>query len=134
MNFLIIDDTIYYIVSHRFGYVEGVMNIDRESLKGHLDSIILSVLLSKENYGYEMIKKIKQETNLLFEVKEGTLYVILKRLEKNKLVESYWDDSLKVGARRKYYKITKKGIEYFNEKKLEWEFLKGVLNKFYEGI
>lgn len=110
------------------------MDIDRESLKGHLDSIILSVLLTKDNYGYEMIKKIKQETNSLFEVKEGTLYVILKRLEKNKLVESYWDDSLKVGARRKYYKITKKGIEYFNEKKLEWEFLKGVLNKFYEGI
>ncbi|WP_291653142.1 PadR family transcriptional regulator [Clostridium sp.] len=108
------------------------MDIDKESLKGHLDSIILSVLLSQDNYGYEMIKKIKQETNSLFEIKEGTLYVILKRLEKNEFIESYWDESLKVGAKRKYYKITKRGIKYFKQKKSEWEFLKGVLNKFYE--
>ncbi|MBS6482807.1 MAG: PadR family transcriptional regulator [Veillonella sp.] len=108
------------------------MDIDKESLKGHLDSIILSVLLSQDNYGYEMIKKIKQETNSLFEIKEGTLYVILKRLEKNEFIESYWDESLKVGAKRKYYKITKRGIKYFKQKKSEWDFLKGVLNKFYE--
>ena len=108
------------------------MDIDKDSLKGHLDSIILSVFLSHYNSGYEMIKKIKQETNSLFEIKEGTLYVILKRLEKNEFIESYWDESLKVGAKRKYYKITKRGIKYFKQKKSEWEFLKGVLNKFYE--
>lgn len=40
------------------------------------------------------------------------MYVVLKRLENNGLVESYWDDSISGGGRRKYHHITDKGKKY----------------------
>lgn len=64
---------------------------------------------------------------------EGTLYVVLKRLEKNNFVISYWDDGNKSGARRRYYKITDSGKKYFYIKQKEWMLLKELLDKFYLG-
>ena len=50
---------------------------------------------------------------------EGTLYPILHALEKEKLLESYWQEF--DGRNRKYYHLTRKGLRALEEKKEEWE-------------
>ncbi len=72
------------------------------------DIKILSVLVSGDKYGLEIIEEVGQSgTTLLL----GSLYNGLRRLEKNGLVKSYWGEktSKRGGNRRRYYKITAKG-------------------------
>lgn len=109
------------------------MELNKEIIKGHVESIILSLLQRKDLYGYEISKLIRENSKEIFEVKDGTLYVVLKRLEKSGFVISYWGDCKSGGGRRKYFKITEKGIKYLDEKKEEWEFLKSVMNVFLGG-
>ena len=68
-------------------------------------------------YGYELAKLVREKSEEQFELKEGTLYRSVKRLEKNEWVESYWGDEQGPGGRRKYYKLTPLGKESYEEKK-----------------
>ncbi|NMM61805.1 PadR family transcriptional regulator [Clostridium sp. P21] len=109
------------------------MEFQKELLKGYIDIIIVSVLQKKPMYGYEISKAIKEKTNDRFEMKEATLYVSLKRLEKRNYLEGYWnDDKGTGGGRRRYYRITKDGREFFKEKVSEWDLLKELLSTFME--
>lgn len=109
------------------------MDFDKEVLKGYIDTIILSVLQNKDMYGYEISKRVREKSKESFELKEATLYVSLKRLEKKKYLEGYWNDSEGTsGGRRRYYKITDEGKAFFAEKVVEWKLLKGLLNNFME--
>lgn len=110
------------------------MEIDKEMLKGYIDSIILSVLEKERMYGYELSKKIRALSNESFEIKEGTLYVVLKRLENKGLVTTEWGDESNIGARRKYYNITSDGTEYLRIQKLKWKHFKNILEIFFEGM
>ncbi|AYD39524.1 PadR family transcriptional regulator [Clostridium fermenticellae] len=108
------------------------MEFEKELLKGYIDIIVLSVLKHKDMYGYEIGKEIKQSSKN-FEMKEATLYVSLKRLEKRNYLEGYWnDDENTGGGRRRYYKITQKGLDFFKEKVKEWLALKDLLDYFLE--
>lgn len=109
------------------------MEVNKEVLKGHIDTLILSLLQKKNMYGYELAKSVREKSNNQFELKEGTLYLSLKRLEKNKWIESYWGDEQGPGGRRKYYKVTLLGKEGFEEKRLEWMFVKQIIDSFIEG-
>ncbi|MDC3424503.1 PadR family transcriptional regulator [Aquibacillus sp. 3ASR75-11] len=109
------------------------MEINKEVLKGHIDTLILSLLHSRDMYGYELGKFVRKKNDNQFELKEGTLYLSLKRLEKNKWIESYWGDEQGAGGRRKYYKLTSLGEEGFIQKRKEWEFVKNIIDSFLEG-
>ncbi|MGA3599258.1 PadR family transcriptional regulator [Lysinibacillus agricola] len=109
------------------------MEINKEVLKGHIDTLILSLLHKKDMYGYELAKFVRDKSEEQFEIKEGTLYLSLKRLEKNDWVESYWGDEQGPGGRRKYYKLTSLGKECFEEKRSEWRFVKKIMDSFLEG-
>lgn len=109
------------------------MEIDKEMIKGYIESIILSVLINEDLYGYEISKRIKNISENTFEIKEGTMYVVLKRLETNELISPYWDDTVSGGGRRRYYKITEQGVNYLNNKKSEWTFFKNIIDTFYKG-
>lgn len=110
------------------------MKINKEVLKGHIDTIILSLLHSKDMYGYELAKLVREKSEEQFELKEGTLYLSLKRLEKNEWIESYWGDEQGPGGRRKYYKITIQGENILKDKILEWNFVKQLIDSFLEGV
>lgn len=110
------------------------MEIDKEMIKGYIESIILSLLKGDDLYGYDISKRIRNISKENFEIKEGTLYVVLKRLEKNKLVHSYWNDTESSGGRRRYYKITDKGIDYLDRKKKEWIFFKNIMDIFFKEV
>lgn len=110
------------------------MELDKEMIKGYIESIILCFLKSEDLYGYEISRRIRSISKENFEIKEGTLYVVLKRLEKNSLIYPYWDDTESGGGRRRYYKITSKGIDYLNLKKKEWIFFKNIIDMFFKEV
>jgi PadR family transcriptional regulator PadR len=110
------------------------LDIDKEMLKGYIESMLLSLLMKEDLYGYELSKRIKSLSNDTFELKEGTLYVVLKRLENNNLVCPYWDDGQSGGGRRRYYKITTEGLIYLAKKKEEWSFFKTIIDAFFDSF
>lgn len=110
------------------------MEIDKEVLKGYIDTILLSLLREKPVYGYELAKTALDRSEGTFELKEATLYLSLKRLEKNGLVKSFWGDSDSGGGRRKYYELTEAGYVRLRQKKTEWEFFKKTIDQFLGGI
>lgn len=89
--------------------------------KGIVEILILASLCKEPSYGYKIITDLSE----LIEISESTLYPILKRLEMNKLLETY-NESYN-GRVRKYYKITKIGIEKINEFLDEWKNMERVI-------
>ena len=75
------------------------MNIQLK--KGILELCVLSVLSKKDCYGYEIAKQVREKSE--FELKEGTMYLALKRMESEKLITSYFSNEQSSGGRRKYY-------------------------------
>lgn len=106
------------------------MKLSKEVLKGHIDTLILSILASKDCYGYEIAKNVRVKCNGAFELKEGTMYLALKRLESKSLVKSYWGEEISEGGRRKYYTITSQGIDMLSIKKEEWNLIQNIMNLF----
>ncbi|MGN0487840.1 MAG: PadR family transcriptional regulator [Ruminococcus sp.] len=103
------------------------MNISKELIKGSTSMLVLSVLKDEDLYGYKIIKKIESLSEDVFVLKEGTLYPILHALEKEKFLESYWDE--KGGRKRKFYHITKKGLNMLKDKAQEWQTFSVSVNK-----
>lgn len=106
--------------------------MDKELLKGSIDIVILVLTSSKDVYGYEITKRIKEYTNASYEIGEGTLYPALKRLEEKALLVSYWGDTDK-GGRRKYYKITDEGIKVLGDKLKNWQLINHLINECLKG-
>ncbi len=103
------------------------MSITSDVIRGHTEPIILAHLLEGDSYGYQINKEIMEKTNNLYELKEATLYTAFRRLEQAQLITSYWGDQ-EVGARRRYYSITSKGREVYQEYKKDWENTKAILD------
>ncbi len=110
------------------------MEIDKEMLKGYTECILLSLLRHEDLYGYELAKRIRDVTGDTFEIKEGTMYVVLKRLESGGYVSPYWGEAERGGGRRRYYKITEGGVLYLRGKKREWDFFKSIVDVFFTGV
>ncbi len=103
--------------------------ISSDVIRGYNDTIILSLLLAGDSYGYEISKNIRVITDEQYVIKETTLYSTFNRLEKNGYIESYYGEETQ-GKRRTYFRITKSGIDYYKEKCEEWDLTKKVINKF----
>ena len=86
------------------------MKISKELAKGSTGLLVLSVISRGEMYGYQIIKTVEMMSDNVFQMNEGTLYPILHSLEKEGFLTSRWCESEENGRKRKYYKITKKGV------------------------
>lgn len=105
------------------------MNLyNSDLIRGSIDTIILSVLIEEDNYGYNIIKEIFIKSGECFELKEPTLYSSLRRLEAQGMIESYWGGESQ-GGRRKYYKITEEGIKLYKRNYEEWEINRDIIEK-----
>jgi PadR family transcriptional regulator PadR len=80
-------------------------------------TLVLSVLsqLYKPEYGYSLVQKL-EEKNALIEA--GTLYPLLRRLEKQNLLISQWDTS--ESRPRKFYVLSEDGRKVYQRLKGEW--------------
>ena len=94
--------------------------MDVQLKRGLLDVCALAAIQDGESYGYQMIKDMKP----YLEMSESTLYTILKRLE---VADMLTVRSAEHGGRlRKYYRITRKGLDRIAEFKEEWQGIMSI--------
>lgn len=103
--------------------------ISSDVIRGYNDTIVLSLLLKGDSYGYEISKRIHAISKEHYPIKETTLYSTFNRLEKNGYIESYQGDETH-GRRRIYYRVTREGKKYYSEKYDEWLLTTDVINAF----
>lgn len=77
-------------------------------LKGVLDMCLLALIAEEPSYGYEMVRKL--ESRGLDLMSDGSIYPLLSRMQNQRLVEGYYEDSSS-GPVRKYYRIRREGEE-----------------------
>ena len=106
--------------------------MNAEILRGFTDAIILKLLLDGDSYGYKISQAIIEKTSNSMDIKNATIYLAFKRMEKEGLITSYWNDNPDV-ARRKYYKITSQGKKYLKSKQVDWNTNKKILDKLLLG-
>lgn len=101
-----------------------------EMLKGVLEGCVLEIISRNETYGYEITRQLNA---LGFQdVVEGTVYTILIRLEKNKLVEITKKPS-DMGPPRKFFKLNDAGREELQRFWGKWAFISSKMNELKEN-
>lgn len=103
-------------------------NLDNltEMLKGVLEGCILEIISRQETYGYEITRQLNAIG--FTDVVEGTVYTILVRLEKNKLVDIERKPS-ELGPPRKFYVLNTAGREELKRFWTKWEFVSSKINE-----
>jgi transcriptional regulator len=90
-----------------------------QALKGHLDLLVLAVLAEGPRHGYAVIESLKQRSDDVFDLPEGTVYPVLYRLEDAGLLASEW--STGEGRRRRTYRLTPRGRRELAQQRSSWE-------------
>ncbi|MFQ5892099.1 MAG: PadR family transcriptional regulator, partial [Candidatus Methanofastidiosia archaeon] len=88
-----------------------------------LENLVLTVLYKKEMYGYEILKEVEKLSAGYFRPKSGTLYPILKRLEKKNLISAEFRELN--GNSKKYYYLTDRG---FKELEKSWRMVSKLVD------
>ena len=89
-------------------------------LRGTLNTLVLSVLEREPLYGYEIAKEIRERTDGLLHLKEGSLYPSLHWMEREGFLKAEWVDAER-GPRRKYYHLTRKGKGVLVKRRSKWQ-------------
>ena len=90
-----------------------------ETLKGHLDLMLLSVVAKTPGHGYAIAQALRERSDALIDLAEGTLYPALHRLERAGLVSGRWSEVN--GRRRRVYHLTARGERALTQRRHEWD-------------
>lgn len=91
--------------------------------KGVLTLCVLVLTVKKDRYGYELVQKISEK----FQIAEGSIYPLLRRLTKEEYFTTYLKESQE-GPPRKYYKLAEKGKNHVQELAHEWSIFSDGVN------
>ena len=89
-------------------------------LQGTLDLPILKALAIQELHGMGVSRRIAQITDGAFDVKAGSLFPALHRMEQAGWLTSFWDES-ETNRRAKFYSLTKAGKKQLRTESERWE-------------
>lgn len=89
-----------------------------ESLKGHMELLILAVLADGSRHGYSIIEELRERSGEVFDLAEGTVYPVLHRLERAGSLSSEWSES--GGRRRRTYSLTASGRAKLVSERSSW--------------
>ena len=106
---------------------------ERQMKKGVLDMLVLKLLESEPKYGYQIIQEMKEKSEDVFSLKDGTLYPILYRLEDDGLVVSRWSEAVGKQVPRKYYEITQTGRSELQAIEQTWQSITKGISQIMEG-
>lgn len=98
--------------------------------KGILELAVIGVLIHERHYGYSLVRALSERGSI--SLKEGTVYPILGRLERDGVLRSEWVES-EHGPPRKYYAITDSGRELFAELIKEFDLLVSLVQRKWEA-
>ena len=100
--------------------------------RGTLEYCVLILVSQCDRYGYEIMNELSKYP--IIATKESTMYPLLRRLERDNLLRSYWQETSEGLPPRKYYSITKEGEEYIRHISIEWDNLTIDIEKLRGGI
>lgn len=100
--------------------------MEQRLLSGMLDVLILDVISRASTYGYQITQTVRLESQGHFDLKEGSLYPALHRLERQKLLTSNWVEA--DGRRRKFYRLTPAGQNALKARRDEWHRFTQAVN------
>jgi PadR family transcriptional regulator, regulatory protein PadR len=91
-----------------------------ELLQGTLDLLILKAVNLEPLHGLGIARRIEQVTRSTFQVKPGSLFPALHRIEEQGWLTSYWGES-ENRRKAKYYKLTASGRRHLENEKKRWQ-------------
>lgn len=101
--------------------------------KGVLEMLVLKLICDGPNYGYELLNQLKDQSKLLIQLKEGTLYPILYRLEDEGLITASWQTGAGRAAPKKIYEATATGRAENLRRQQVWREFEHSVNMFLSG-
>lgn len=105
---------------------------EAELLQGTLDLLVLKILALEPLHGYGIVQRLQQLSRDALQVRQGSLYPALYRMEGRGLLEPDWRTH-EGGREAKYYKLTKAGRKALEEQTETWKRLRGVMDLILEG-
>ena len=95
-------------------------------LQGTLDLLILKTVALGPLHGYSIAQRIQQVSRDVLQVRQGSLYPALHRLEERGLLDAEWGES-ENNRRAKYYRITREGRRALKDEAAQWERLSAAI-------
>ncbi|HTA85354.1 MAG TPA: PadR family transcriptional regulator [Silvibacterium sp.] len=101
-------------------------------LQGTLDLLILKTLVLGQRHGQGIARSIQRQSEEVFFVDHGSLYLALQRLEDKKWISARWGVS-ENNRKARFYSLTSKGREQLLEKTSEWQRLTRAMGLILDG-
>jgi PadR family transcriptional regulator len=102
-----------------------------ESLKGHLDGMLLACLEGGPRHGYAVIEALRMASGGQLDLPSGTIYPALHRLEAAGWIRGRW--SVVDGRRRRSYELTGKGRRALSNQRADWRQFSTVVSAALDG-
>ncbi len=93
--------------------------MDKDLVAAMASPLVLAILAEHENYGYAILRRVRELSDSELEWSDGMLYPLLHRLERFGHIRSEWGKSPE-GRRRRYYSITESGQAELAEQRRQW--------------
>jgi PadR family transcriptional regulator, regulatory protein PadR len=103
-----------------------------QTLKGHLDLLVLSILATGPCHGYRVIEQLRERSGEAFDLPEGTVYPVLHRLEGAGLLASDWTEE--AGRRRRTYRLSDDGRAALVAERSAWEEFTAAVGSVLKGV
>jgi DNA-binding PadR family transcriptional regulator len=102
------------------------MDIGKDLVAASATPLVLAILSEGESYGYAIIRRVGELSRGELQWTDGMLYPLLHRLERKGYVKAVWGRS-ETGRRRKYYRLTRAGVEQLASQRRQWQVVDSVL-------
>jgi len=97
--------------------------------RGTVEYCVLALLRGGERYGFELVRELSDVDGLV--TSEGTIYPLLTRLRKDRLVTTFWRES-EAGPPRRYYELTPAGEAALADFTKEWSRFRDSVSEILE--
>ena len=95
--------------------------------------LVLAILAENESYGYQIICRVRELSEEEVKWKDGMLYPVLRRMEKQGLIASTWRDS-NGGRARRYYRLKPRGRRQLEVEEKQWRVALSTLSRVWKGV
>lgn len=106
--------------------------LKKQTLDGHVESLLLCLLVQKPNYGYRIVRELNELAPDLLQMGEGTVYPVLHRMESRGLLTSRWETEK--GRPRKYYHVSRSGKRHLAAAQQQWSALQKLMRSAFATI
>ncbi|MHA2377790.1 MAG: PadR family transcriptional regulator [Candidatus Thorarchaeota archaeon] len=104
----------------------------KEVKRGAVTLAILALLKGEPAYGYELVKRLELKVSFL-QLEQGTVYPLLRRMEKRGLLHSEWDYEIQTKP-KKYYALSDEGHRALEMMSRTWDVLSREMNEITTGV